>query len=411
MNSPTTKVVIVQATIKQYRSGFFAGLHKRLAQDGIDLKVVYSEPNSLEAEKRDFVEVDGGLGVKVPADWLFSNRVVYQHAWRQLEGADLVVVEHASKHLLNYLLFASRLLNSRKVAFWGHGFHPNGTRVGRVLRQRMLHLPDWWFAYTERSVRYLLANGVPPEIVTNVQNAIDTNALACAAKSIDEGQAAALLRSLGIAEGSRVGLYCGALYSKKHLPMLIASSALVRNALPDFQLVIVGDGPDRQTVKDAASRYPWLHYVGPQFGAARAPYFRVADLLLNPGLVGLGILDAFAVGMPVLTTVVPIHCPEIEYLEDGYNGVVTRHDVVTYADAVVSTLSNHDLLDRLRQGARQSGRKYTLQNMVEHFAGGVRTCLQSKRSSPRSWVTSLWMHTPPVRSPQIPCDTHPRSPS
>jgi glycosyltransferase involved in cell wall biosynthesis len=410
MNSPTTKVVIVQATIKQYRAGFFAGLHKRLAQDGIGLKVVYSEPNSLEALKRDFVEVEDGIGTKVPSDWLFSNRVVYQHAWRQLKGADLVIVEHASKHVLNYLLFASRLLNSRKVAFWGHGFHPNGTRMGKVLRQRMLHLPDWWFAYTSRTVRFLLANGVPSEIVTNVQNAIDTDGLANAAESVNEGQVAALRRSLGLPEGAPVALYCGSLYSSKHLPMLIASCALVRSSSPDFHLVVVGDGPDRQTVIDAASRYPWVHYVGPKFGEARAPYFRIADLLLNPGLVGLGILDAFAAGVPVLTTDIPIHCPEIEYLEDGYNGVITRHDVVTYADAVVGTLANQDLLAHLRQGARQSGRKYTLKNMVEHFAGGVKNCLEIRRSSPRSWVTSLRVHVPLVRSRQVPCSPRPPAP-
>ncbi len=379
MDNHGMKVVIVQSVLKHYRTGFFLALQDRLAEDGIDLRVAYSEPNAQEAEKGDFVEVNGGIGFKVRANWFFSNRLVYQHAWRRVEGADLVIVEQASKHLLNYALFASRAVFNRRVALWGHGFNSDGTRLGRVLRRYMLRLPDWWFAYTARSVRFLLANRVPAEIVTNVQNAIDTAAFAKAASKVTPEETSALRSALGIASGARVGLSCGSLYSHKHLPMLIASCALVRARVPDFHLIVVGDGPDRRLVIDAASRNPWIHYVGPKFGDDRAPYFRIAELLLNPGLVGLGILDGFAGGLPILTTDIPIHCPEIEYLVDGRNGLVTRNDVAAYAKGVVGTLHNPELMGRLREGACQSGRTYTLANMVDNFAGGVRACLERRK--------------------------------
>ncbi len=380
MNSHETKVMIVQSTVKQYRVGFFVALHERLARDHVNLQVVYSDPNATEAEKHDFVEVDSEVGVKVRADWLFANRLVYQRAWRHVADADIVIVEHASKHLLNYLLFAGRAVSPRKVALWGHGFARNGTSLGGFLSRRMLRRADWWFAYTAGTLRFLVANGVPAEMVTNVQNAIDTDGLSRAADGIGQEEALALRHDLGIGPGARVGLFCGSLYSHKRLPMLIASGALVRASVPDFHLVIVGDGPDASIAKNASSSYQWVHYVGPKFGDARAPYFRIADLLLNPGLVGLVILDAFAAGLPVLTTDLPTHGPEIEYLEEGHNGIVTREDTVAFADAVVATLTNHELLGRLRAGASGSGRKYTLRNMVENFAGGVRACLGREKA-------------------------------
>lgn len=380
MNGQKNKVVIVQNTVRQYRARFYVDLHRRLAQDGIDLRVVYSDPNPWEAAKRDCVDVNGNVGIKVRARWLVGDHLVYQQAWRHVQDARLVIVEHASRYLLTHALLASRVMSSRKVAIFGHGIHNTGTRVGKFLRQRMLRLPDWWFAYTARTMRFLLAQGVPADIVTDVQNAIDTDSLARAAGRIEAGEITALRGALGIATDARVGLFCGSLYSHKHLPMLIASAALIRARLPEFHLVIVGDGPDRNLVEKAAASHPWIHYVGPRFNDARAPYFRLADLLLNPGLVGLGILDAFAVGLPVITADIPIHCPEIEYLEDGHNGIVTPDDPVLYAEAVVRTLGERDLLGRLREGASRSGRRYTLGNMVENFAGGVKACLEHKRS-------------------------------
>ena len=90
----------------------------------------------------------------------------------------------------------------------------------------------------------------------------------------------------------------------------------------------------------------------------------------------------------MLTTNIPIHCPEIEYLEDGCNGTVTRYDCQEYANAVVGTLENEDLRRRLRQGACNAGRKYTLANMVRNFAQGVEACLAIP--DPRSQTVRQW---------------------
>jgi L-malate glycosyltransferase len=384
------KVVIIQSTVRHYRASFFAALHNRLARANVDLRVVYSDPNSHEAKKRDCVELDGQIGAKVPADWMFADHVVYQHAWRHLADAQLVIVEHASKHLLNFALLADRAFSHRKIAFWGHGFNHTGTRLGELVRRMTLRLPDWWFAYTDMTLRYLLASGVPAAITTNVQNAIDTDSFSRAAERVRPEQLSNLRSTLRIPAHARVGLFCGSLYSFKRLPLLIASSELVRASIPDFNLIIVGDGPDRNFVKKAASAHPWIHYAGPKFDDERAPYFRTADLLLNPGLVGLGILDAFAVGLPVLTTEGSIHCPEFDYLEEGRNGIAASPDPIAYARAVVDTLSNPQLLGRLREGACQSGRKYTLSNMVTNFAGGVKACLENKAKFSHPGDSRFW---------------------
>jgi glycosyltransferase involved in cell wall biosynthesis len=96
-----------------------------------------------------------------------------------------------------------------------------------------------------------------------------------------------------------------------------------------------------------------------------------------PGGVGLGVLDSFGLRVPLVTTAIPSHGPEIEYLRDGVNGLVVdgASDPSDYAADVVATLRDPELRERLRHGCAQSSAQYTVEAMVDNFADGVRRAL------------------------------------
>ncbi|MDP9351289.1 MAG: group 1 glycosyl transferase, partial [Chloroflexota bacterium] len=89
------------------------------------------------------------------------------------------------------------------------------------------------------------------------------------------------------------------------------------------------------------------------------------------------VLDSFALEVPLVTTAVPSHGPEIDYLEDGVNGVVVREtdNPAMYASAVARLLKDGNLRGKLVSGCRSSKDKYTVEEMAERFASGVRTAL------------------------------------
>ena len=96
-----------------------------------------------------------------------------------------------------------------------------------------------------------------------------------------------------------------------------------------------------------------------------------------PGLVGLGILDSFALGVPLITTDIPVHSPEIDYLENEINGIMTKHDVVEYANAVVHLLSDQDKYQSIKSSALLSSEEYTIENMVNNFYNGILAALET----------------------------------
>jgi glycosyltransferase involved in cell wall biosynthesis len=246
------------------------------------------------------------------------------------------------------------------------------------MKRALMRRCDWWFAYTEGVKRTVAGSGFPAERITVVQNAIDTAALARAYKALPPDAGSRVRQELGIGDGP-VGIYCGGMYAEKRIPFLIEAATALKQREPGFHLIVVGDGPDSRIVRDFAADHPWVHPVGPMFGSARVPYFAAADVFLMPGLVGLAVLDSFALETPMITTTYPFHSPEIEYLVDGENGRITANDLGSYVDRVASLLVSPRELAALREGCRAAYPRYSLDEMIRRFAEGITAALGMAR--------------------------------
>jgi L-malate glycosyltransferase len=377
------RVLIIQAQMKHYRIPLFTRLFEILRRDGIELRVAYSPPHGLHDLVRDDGELSPEFGRKVKGHWL-AGRVIYQALWREIAGADLVITGHENKYLMNSWLFLLSALRCKTVALWGLGpcMEEDQSGLSHWLRERALTATDWYFGYTTGIIPYLTQHGVPADRITAVQNAVDTSGLRKNLESISRDEVARAKSDLGIFRGP-VGVYCGILEPTKHIPFLVEASRLVRQRMPDFQLLVVGTGPEQAWVEEAAQANPWIHYLGQKFGREKALALRMADIFVLPGRVGLAVLDSFTAGLPLFTTDLTIHGPEASYLIDGRNGRKTAHDVRAYADAVIEVLSSVSALQQMRQNALDTASQYTIEAMAENFRQGIKQCLAGLHSTPQ----------------------------
>lgn len=371
------RILIVQALIKQYRLPFFESLHDSLKENNFKLKIAYGEPYGIEKTKLDNVELNESLGHKVKNHWFCNGRLLYQPLLKEIINADLIIVEQANKHIVNYFVLLLSIMGIKKVAFWGHGWNRQGnvSSFSEQLKKHFLNRADYWFAYTAGTAEYLKANGVSPDVITIVQNSVDVKSFKKLLTEVSEKDLTTARQILGIKRDTMVGLFCGSLYGEKKLPFLIEAAKVIKRRFAKFHLVILGAGPEGQFVERVAKEESWIHYLGPKFGKEKAIYFRLSNIFLNPGLVGLAILDAFAAGIPVMTTNIPVHSPEIEYLQNGINGMITPHEPLRYASSVIDILTNASLHSRLIEGAASDAKRYTLDAMVENFKNGILKCL------------------------------------
>ncbi len=374
------RVVILYRFLPQYRVPFYENLRSYLRERGVDLSLVHGDGDKVDRAKGDLVQLDWAVQAPNRIIGLPGARLYWQPVLGLVQGADLVVVEQASRLLINYLLLGQQAFGKQRVAFWGHGKNFQAGRehgLAEWIKRRVSTLPAWWFAYNQRSADIVMSLGYPRERITLVENAIDTTRLREAVASVAESEKGRLARDLGL-NGGMLGVYVGGLYPEKRLEFLIDAARSVRAQLPQFELVIAGDGPDRSIAERAAASHEWVRYLGPVFGDAKARLLASSRVMLMPGLVGLAVLDAFAAGLPLATTDVPFHSPEIEYLKPGTTGLRTPHDPGLFADAVVGLLNDAATHTRMRDAALEASRHYTIENMVTNFGDGVLNALRGQ---------------------------------
>lgn len=374
------RVLVVQRRLTHYRVPFFEGVRARLARDNVDFTLAVGDPTPAEREKRDEGRID--WAVHAPCTYALDGRVCLQPIGDLVKQHDFVVVTQENKMLHNIPL----LLGGQhcRVGLWGHGrnFQAAGARtagIAQSLKAALSRRADWWFAYTELSADLVREFGYPGERITVLNNSIDTATLRASVVAAKSCKPADLRARYGLSPEGPLGLYIGSLYAEKRLDLLVEGAKAIRAVHPGFHLAIVGAGPELASLRARVADLPWVTLLGPRAGVEKAELLAAADVMLNPGLVGLGILDAFTAGLPMVTTDCGLHSPEISYLQHGVNGLMTEPNAASFAKAVEAVIGDEALANKLSKGASQSADDYNMQAMVDRFCAGV----AAWNSSPR----------------------------
>jgi glycosyltransferase involved in cell wall biosynthesis len=365
------RVVLVQETMPGYRVPLISEIRKQATDSGIEFEVVYGRAPGRRGSRLNTGHLTGAAVVRnryVPAPGA-NGAVVWQPALRRCLSADLVVVEQANRLLLNYLLLIAQRLNGPRVAFWGHGrnFQELIPTASERLKARMASSPWWWFAYTDAVAQYVASCGFAPERITVVGNTIDVHELRAA---VEEA------RRIAPAVCPQRCAYLGG------LDLLLEASDLIARSIPNFELVIAGDGEQRDLITRFVATRPWAKHLGSVEGSAKAELLASCRLLLMPGAVGLGVLDSFAAGVPLVTTANALHGPEIDYLKHDMNGVILN--VCTppaYAGSVIRLLRDENSLQRLGTAAKAAIDQHRVVDAAGRFVDGLRLALGGARSS------------------------------
>jgi glycosyltransferase involved in cell wall biosynthesis len=140
--------------------------------------------------------------------------------------------------------------------------------------------------------------GLPAEKLLVIPNGVDAERFAAAA--------ACPLTALGLPLGRRAIVCVGRLQEQKGLPWLFELLPGIFPQLPDHDLVLVGDGPDRGNLERLAAKLGLserVHFVG--YRPNVAEILAASDLLVLPsrweGMPNV-VLEAMAAGKPVVAT-------------------------------------------------------------------------------------------------------------
>lgn len=366
------KVLVYQRVLPHYRQAFFLKLNEQLSKSGGSLSLIYGSemPNTVPKT----VDFTSDFSKYVNTKYLsFLN---FEIVWLPIElkwllSADVVVIEQANRIISNYFVVFLCFVLGKKIVYWGHGMNYQAKKPSFLgkFKQFYTGFSSGFIAYTKGGCDYLIANGYNSEKTFFVNNSVD---IQLPTKISHQYSDDTQFLNNSIFPTTNMAVYCGGMYKHKRLNFLLDAVILIKKYIPDFSLVLIGDGPDADLAINFANEHSdWVHYAGFLVGEEKSRVFSKAKLQFMPGLVGLAVIDSFVFEVPLVTTNIDYHSPEFEYIKNGENGIVTEDSVTSYALSVVDYLKDEEKLLELKRGCRDSSKIYTVDNMVVNFSNAI----------------------------------------
>ena len=197
--------------------------------------------------------------------------------------------------------------------------------------------------------------GVSQEIAC-IPNGIEVQRFAHPAQRLERA-------SLGIPDSAKLLIYVGRMAPEKNLAFLLRAFAAVSGDLPDTYLLLVGDGPDMESLQEQArgagigervifagsAEYEWI----PAYLALADAFVTASISEVHP----LSVLEAMAAGLPVLG----IESPGVgEIIVAGRNGLLSGDDLAEFSVRLYRLMRDDDLRQRLAAGAREDSARYDI---------------------------------------------------
>lgn len=229
--------------------------------------------------------------------YLHSNEAAMAFAQPRIRAALgnplLVIHQHGATNPLTYATFRW----ARVASF---------ERLYEHYLRRAHRRADGIIAIDEPCVEKNLGWEIPADRILKLPNAVDTD-LFVPGSAADRGTQR---QSFGLPAAGPLLVHAGRLEAVKRQGLIIDAVAALRDEWPDLQLAIAGSGSLEARLRDqcakagVASR---IHFTGPLAGPRLADLFRCADLFVLASQaegVPMVILEAFATGLPVVSTAV-----------------------------------------------------------------------------------------------------------
>jgi len=231
----------------------------------------------------------------------------------------------------------ARMLGKR-VFFWGHGYLTRPRGLKGLLRRLFYAVPTDHLFYSRLSKAYALETGWPPDRLHVIYNSLDTAKQRDIREAWTPAQRQALRERLfGDASVPVIGC-TSRLIPMRRLHELLEAVALLRERGMRANVLLVGDGPERERLERLAAELGLqVHFEGACYDENRiGALIMSCNVTVSPGKTGLTAVHSIGYGVPVVSHGDPDdQGPEWEAIIPGRTGSHFRvGDVASLAQAI-----------------------------------------------------------------------------
>lgn len=242
---------------------------------------------------------------------------------KQKEYCQYLMMGHSRNLSTLAFLLLKRFFYPKKRAYlWTHGFYGKETRIENIWKKLLLGSADGLFIYGDYACKIMKENyGFKAEKLYAIHNSLDYDTQL---KLRNDILSSSIFADHFRNESPSV-IFIGRLNPVKKLEMLIQAIADLKAKGENYNLVLVGDGPMRESLETIAFNLKIQDSVW-FYGACydektNAELVYNADLCVAPGNIGLTSIHVLMFGCPVISHNDFAHqMPEFETIKEGETG-------------------------------------------------------------------------------------------
>ncbi|NOY97679.1 MAG: glycosyltransferase family 4 protein [Chloroflexi bacterium] len=169
-------------------------------------------------------------------------------------------------------------------------------------------------------------------------------------------------------------IYTGRLGPEKNLPFLIRAAAGVAEATENVHLLIVGDGPEKESLQKLAhqsGQSSRIRFTGMVPYEQMPSYLAMCDIFVTASVTEvhpLSVIEAMGAGLPVIG----VESVGVgDTVEDGETGFLSSPEPAAFAAKLMRLCLDRDLRQRMATASRQKSAQYSIERatqlMLTHY--------------------------------------------
>jgi glycosyltransferase involved in cell wall biosynthesis len=283
--------------------------------------------------------------------YIFKNKLIFQFGviYRCLfTDFDKAIFLGDMKVLSTWISSIICRFRGIEVIFWTHGVYGNENKIKLFVRLIFYRLAHKLIVYEKRSKKLLLNYNFSSEKIYVIFNSLDYsvqtelyNKLLLTNK---------IETNFFLDNSKPTIIFIGRLTPQKKINQLITA---IVNLKSKYNLLIVGDGPERRKLEEMSSSCKdFIYFYGETHNEVEiSELIYNSNLCVSPGNVGLTAVHSLSYGTPVLThNNFNNQMPESEIIKDCFNGGFFKENSVSdlsdKIDIYIKKFSKSDLIKK-----------------------------------------------------------------
>lgn len=271
---------------------------------------------------------DGGFRWKIIKNFWLSKSILWQHELIKIsyrKDFDCIIYLGDMHYLSTWLCATISRLRGKRVLMWSHGFYGNESDFKSLLRKSFFKLSDGVLLYGNHARKLMIDMGFDSSKLYVVYNSLDYESQRKHRVNTTDKEISDMKVKLFAQPTLPVIIFSGRIIKSKGLGLLLKAISIARSKNALVNLLIVGDGPDRNNLADSVKQLDLdqnTSFYGECYSEKElAVVFGLSDICVSPEGVGLTAMHAMAYGVPVITHDQPtLQKPEFEAIFPGKTG-------------------------------------------------------------------------------------------